>query len=71
MVRTKLKMNSDLKEAFSQIKPVCDVLMVCPSLESLSAYSARVAELKKEVVQELQQYLLYPLISRIKCNEIR
>lgn len=53
------------------MKPICDVLMVCPSLEGLAAYTARVEELKSDAVQELQQVLLFPLISRLKCNEMR
>lgn len=71
MVRTKLKMTADLKEAFAMLKPLCDVLMVYPTVECLTAFSATVAKLKKEVVQELQQYMLYPIISRVNCSEIR
>lgn len=62
-------MNADLKEAFSRIKPICDVLMVCPSSESIGAFVCRVTDLKKEVVQELQQYLLFPLITHLKSSE--
>ncbi|XP_022825900.1 TELO2-interacting protein 1 homolog isoform X1 [Spodoptera litura] len=62
-------MNADLKDAFSRIKPVCDVLMVCPTEDSIAAYLRRVAELKKEVIQELQQYLLFPLITHLKSTE--
>ncbi|XP_075976234.1 telo2 interacting protein 1 isoform X2 [Anticarsia gemmatalis] len=62
-------MNADLKDAFSRIKPICDVLMVCPSPESIGAFVGRVTELKKEVVQELQQYLLFPLITHLKSSE--
>ncbi|KAL0881922.1 hypothetical protein ABMA27_001681 [Loxostege sticticalis] len=63
-------MNAELKESFSRIKPVCDVVMVCPSAESVSNFVARVSELKKEVVQELQQYLLFPFITHLKSTEI-
>lgn len=62
-------MNADLKDAFSRIKPICDVLMVCPSPESIGAFVGRVTDLKKEVVQELQQYLLFPLITHLKSAE--
>ncbi|XP_053605839.1 TELO2-interacting protein 1 homolog isoform X2 [Plodia interpunctella] len=65
-----LKMNGDIKEAFSIIKPVCDVVMVCPSPETIAAFTSRVSNLKKEVVQELQQYLLFPFITHIKSSEI-
>nr|XP_049693245.1 TELO2-interacting protein 1 homolog isoform X11 [Helicoverpa armigera] len=62
-------MNADLKDAFSRIKPVCDVLMVGPTEESIEAFLERIAELKKEVIQELQQYLLFPLITHMKGRE--
>ncbi|KAM3959761.1 telo2 interacting protein 1 [Aphomia sociella] len=63
-------MNADLKAAFSRIKPVCDLVMVCPTPESITAFTTKVSELKKEVVQELQQYLLFPFITHIKSAEI-
>lgn len=63
-------MNAELKESFSKIKPVCDVVMVCPSAESVSNFVARVLELKKEVVQDLQQYLLFPFLTHLKSTEI-
>lgn len=63
-------MNADLKDAFSRIKPVCDVVMVCPDPESIAAFTSRVLELKKEVVQDLQQYLLFPFITHLKSSEI-
>ncbi|CAB3222352.1 unnamed protein product [Arctia plantaginis] len=62
-------MNADLKEAFSRIKPICDVIMVCPSPESIDAFISRVSDLKKKVVQELQQYLLFPLITHLKSSQ--
>lgn len=62
-------MNSEIKETFSRIKPVCDVLMVCPTNDSIDVFHARVSDLKGEVVQELQQYLLFPLITHLKSSE--
>ncbi|XP_028175384.1 TELO2-interacting protein 1 homolog isoform X2 [Ostrinia furnacalis] len=64
------KMNADIKESFSKIKPVCDIVMVCPSAESISNFVARVSELKRDVMQELQQYLLFPFITHLKSTEI-
>ncbi|XP_048006515.1 TELO2-interacting protein 1 homolog isoform X2 [Leguminivora glycinivorella] len=63
-------MNVDLKQTFARIKPVCDVVMMCPSAESIAQFTSRVGELKKEAVQELQQYLLFPFITHIKSTEI-
>ncbi|XP_060802163.1 TELO2-interacting protein 1 homolog [Amyelois transitella] len=64
------KMKASIKGAFANIKPVCDEVMVCPSPESIAAYTASVSQLKKEVVQELQQYLLFPFITHIHSTEI-
>ncbi|XP_052754419.1 TELO2-interacting protein 1 homolog isoform X2 [Galleria mellonella] len=63
-------MNADLKIAFSRIKPVCDVVMICPTSESIATFISSVSQLKREVVQELQQYLLFPFITHIKSTEI-
>ncbi|KAJ8719186.1 hypothetical protein PYW07_016742 [Mythimna separata] len=63
------KMIGEVKESFSLIKPVCDALMVCPTMQSIDVYHNQVSELKGEVVQELQQYLLFPLITHLKSSE--
>ncbi|XP_049870921.1 TELO2-interacting protein 1 homolog isoform X2 [Pectinophora gossypiella] len=63
-------MNADLKEAFSQIKPVCDLVMVCPNAETITSFSQRVEEMKQEALQELQQYILFPFITHVKSEEI-
>jgi hypothetical protein len=63
-------MNADMKEAFARIKPVCDAVMICPAAETITNFTNRVLELKKEVVQELQQYLLFPFITHLKSTEI-
>ncbi|RVE41982.1 hypothetical protein evm_013372 [Chilo suppressalis] len=64
-------MNADLKDSFSRIKPFCDVVMVCPTPKSISNFVSRVADLKTEAVQELQQYLLFPFITHIKSTAIQ
>ncbi|XP_073952139.1 LOW QUALITY PROTEIN: telo2 interacting protein 1 [Choristoneura fumiferana] len=63
-------MNVDLKQTFARIKPVCDIVMMCPNAESIAQFRSRVSELKKEAIQELQQYLLFPFITHIKSTEI-
>ncbi|XP_063540947.1 TELO2-interacting protein 1 homolog [Cydia strobilella] len=63
-------MNVDLKQTFARIKPVCDIVMMCPNADSIAQFTSRVGELKKEAVQELQQYLLFPFITHIKSTEI-
>ncbi|XP_061705667.1 TELO2-interacting protein 1 homolog [Cydia pomonella] len=63
-------MNVDLKQTFAHIKPVCDIVMMCPNTDSIAQFTSRVGELKKEAVQELQQYLLFPFITHIKSTEI-
>ncbi|XP_059058577.1 TELO2-interacting protein 1 homolog [Achroia grisella] len=63
-------MNAELQSAFSRIKPVCDIVMVCPTSDSITTFTAKVSDLKKEVIQELQQYLLFPFITHIKSTEM-
>lgn len=63
-------MNPVLKEAFNRIKPVCDMLMVCPTADTVSNFVNKITKLKKDVVQELQQYLLFPFITHISSTEI-
>ncbi|XP_068622597.1 TELO2-interacting protein 1 homolog [Battus philenor] len=64
-------MNLHVKDAFDRMKPVCDVIMVCPTLENVFNFVTVVKDLKKEHVQELQQYLLYPLITHIRSPEMK
>ncbi|CAH2085240.1 unnamed protein product [Euphydryas editha] len=63
-------MNSHMKEAFSRMKPLCDLIMINPSPEHVSTFAAMVCELKKDLLQELQQYLLFPFITHIQSKEI-
>ncbi|CAG9787050.1 unnamed protein product [Diatraea saccharalis] len=63
-------MNAEVKNDFLRIKPICDVVMAGPTQESISNFVARVSALKKEVVQALQQYLLFPFITHIKSTEM-
>ncbi|XP_026333475.1 TELO2-interacting protein 1 homolog [Hyposmocoma kahamanoa] len=63
-------MNPDLKEAFSKIKPICDLVMVRPSAQSIASFTEKLSGVKKEVIQDLQQYMLFPFITHIKSNEI-
>lgn len=63
-------MNAHLKEAFTRIKPVCDMVMVNPSPEHITAFVGLVCELKKEILQELQQYMLFPFITHLQSKEI-
>lgn len=63
-------MNPDLKEAFSKIKPICDLVMVRPSAQSIASFTEKLTGVKKEVIQDLQQYMLFPFITHIKSNEI-
>lgn len=63
-------MNPDLKEAFSKIKPTCDLVMVRPSAQSIASFTEKLTGVKKEVIQDLQQYMLFPFITHIKSNEI-
>ncbi|CAH2040815.1 unnamed protein product, partial [Iphiclides podalirius] len=53
------------------MKPICDMVMVCPSPENVVRFIAIVSELKKEDVQELQQYFLFPFITHIRSAEIK
>ncbi|XP_026731306.1 TELO2-interacting protein 1 homolog isoform X2 [Trichoplusia ni] len=62
-------MNTDLKDAFTRTKAVCDAIMVCPTADSIAEYTSHVVDFKKEVVQELQQYLLFPLITHLKSSK--
>lgn len=64
-------MNTALKEIFTRMKPVCDVMMVNPSKENVAGYISIVNELGDEHIQELQQYLLYPLITHIRSRELK
>lgn len=52
------------------MKPLCDLIMVNPSPEHVSTFAAMVCELKKDLVQELQQYMLFPFITHIQSKEI-
>ncbi|XP_064072642.1 TELO2-interacting protein 1 homolog isoform X3 [Vanessa tameamea] len=63
-------MNGHMKEAFSRMKPLCDLIMVNPSPEHVSTFAAMVCELKKDLLQELQQYMLFPFITHIQSKEI-
>ncbi|XP_050349626.1 TELO2-interacting protein 1 homolog isoform X2 [Nymphalis io] len=63
-------MNGHMKEAFSRMKPLCDLIMVNPSPEHISTFAAMVCELKKDLLQELQQYMLFPFITHIQSKEI-
>lgn len=62
-------MNTDLKDAFTRTKAVCDAIMVCPTADTIAEYTSHVVDFKKEVVQELQQYLLFPLITHLKSSK--
>ncbi|CAG9579586.1 unnamed protein product [Danaus chrysippus] len=64
------KMNAHLKEAFTRIKPICDMVMVNPSPEHITAFAALVGELKMEIIQELQQYMLFPFITHLQSKEM-
>ncbi|CAG4970199.1 unnamed protein product [Parnassius apollo] len=64
-------MNSKIKETFFRMKPICDIVMVCPSAENVNSFIGIVSELRKEDVQELQQYLLFPLVTHIRSTEIK
>ncbi|KAG6445046.1 hypothetical protein O3G_MSEX003662 [Manduca sexta] len=61
-------MENDMKEGFARIKPVCDSLMVCPTPDNINCFLVEVMDLKKEVVQELQQYLLFPFLTHITAS---
>lgn len=65
------EMNSELKETFIRMKPICDMVMVCPSPENVIRFIAIVSDLREEDVQELQQYFLFPFITHIRSAEIK
>lgn len=63
-------MNAHLKEAFARLKPICDMVMVSPSPEHISPFIGVVCGLNKEILQELQQYMLFPFITHLQSKEI-
>ncbi|CAH0723534.1 unnamed protein product, partial [Brenthis ino] len=63
-------MNAHLKEAFARLKPICDMVMVSPSREHISPFIGVVCALNKEIIQELQQYMLFPFITHLQSKEI-
>lgn len=63
-------MDAELKEAFTRIKPVCDMMMSDPTPNNIGNFISRVSELRKDAIQELQQYILYPFITHINSAEI-
>ncbi|CAK1541267.1 unnamed protein product [Leptosia nina] len=63
-------MNAELKAAFTLIKPVCDMIMVSPTVDLIKEYTLLTHELKKESLQELQQYMLFPIITHLQPNKI-
>ncbi|XP_038219576.1 TELO2-interacting protein 1 homolog [Zerene cesonia] len=63
-------MNPIVKDAFAQIKPVCDMVMVNPTPDNISSFTSLACDLKKENLQELQQYMLFPIITHLQSKEI-
>ncbi|XP_047517372.1 TELO2-interacting protein 1 homolog isoform X2 [Pieris napi] len=63
-------MNPKLKAAFTQMKPVCDKLMINPTPENIKDYLELINDLKREYLQDLQQYLLFPIISHLQSKEM-
>ncbi|XP_041988802.1 TELO2-interacting protein 1 homolog [Aricia agestis] len=63
-------MNIHLKEAFSRMKPVCDMVMINPSPDYITEFESLVSELKIDVLQELHQYMLFPFITHLQSKEI-
>lgn len=63
-------MNAKLKGAFTQMKPVCDKMMVNPTPDNIKAYLDLANDMKKEFLQDLQQYMLFPIITHINSKEI-
>ncbi|KPJ13163.1 TEL2-interacting protein 1-like [Papilio machaon] len=64
-------MNTVIKDIFTRMKPICDVMMVSPSKENVAGFVSIVKELDSDHIQELQQYLLYPLITHIRSREMK
>lgn len=63
-------MNVDLKSAFTYIKPLCDKVMACPSPKTLKALADRVDEINLTTLQEMQLYVLFPIVTHLRSNEI-
>ncbi|KPJ04347.1 TEL2-interacting protein 1-like [Papilio xuthus] len=61
-------MNTVLKEIFTRMKPLCEAMMVTPSKENVAGFAAVVGELNNDHVQEMHQYLLYPLITHFRSR---
>ncbi|XP_045496732.1 TELO2-interacting protein 1 homolog isoform X1 [Colias croceus] len=59
-----------MKEDFAKIKPICDMVMINPTTDSILTFSSAVCELKKENLQEMQQYMLFPIITHLQSKEI-
>ncbi|CAH2239620.1 jg19141 [Pararge aegeria aegeria] len=66
-----MNMNPVTRETFYRIKPLCELVIQDPSAEHITMFSAVVDDLKLDMLQELQQYLLLPFIHHLQCEENR
>lgn len=64
-------MNSALKEVFCEIKPICDAIMVYPSLENVEMLQNVLKIIPKESYQDMQLYILFPIISHLKWSDLK
>ncbi|XP_034828881.1 TELO2-interacting protein 1 homolog isoform X2 [Maniola hyperantus] len=64
-----MNMNPLVRATFLQIKPVCDLVFKDPSPANLAKFNKMVDDVRKDVVQEFQQYLMFPFTSHLESDD--
>ncbi|XP_045768001.1 TELO2-interacting protein 1 homolog isoform X2 [Maniola jurtina] len=68
MVTKLMNMSPQVRATFLEIKPVCDLVFKDPSPVNLAKFNTMVDEVRKDVVQEFQQYLMFPFTSHLQSH---
>lgn len=59
-------MNEELRRSFLVVKPLCDSIMMCPTEDNIEVLFKVVEEFSTHTIQELQLYILYPILTHIQ-----
>lgn len=60
-----------IQEAFTVLKPLCDCLMKNPNVDTARNVALALTKISDKVVQDLLEYILFPLITHLPNERLR
>lgn len=60
-----------VQEAFTVLKPLCDLLMSNPNVDTARSVANTLTKISDKVIQELLEYILLPLVTHLPNETLR